>query len=571
MNIVTERRKSMPDEYRDPRVKVLEEWRRLSEEAKTKVLGDNLWSESERLYTMNSVGGGAPSFRPQVFIPELQKIILEDSNKITDITPEVYIYGDGQQVESREKALRAMYQRASTNYHLLYATLLSRYLGTGFLQLGYSPDLRNGRGGLWVKSRHPATVGMDPTTDYEFTPTFVYYDDYMYLEEIRKAYPQTSQNLKNVPKPGGNLSQNNAPGYGFQMPAGSPMAGMPNMPGHDATGITGTRDNRLRVSRYFFKDYTREVVEKKDLPAGALVHPEFKWLYPNGRMIVECNGVILADGPNPFPHRLDLDEPFFGIVPVWAIPPLFNGPWGVPVTRFSETLQSMSEKMYTQVYENFVRTNNAVWFVDENSGIDVEAFGGVPGEVQVLRPGSRVPSIVQPPQMSQAMAQFPDQMLTVQQRLHGNTQSAQGSPGAGNISAQLFDASVLQSSGLLQLAGRLQYFTVSQLATAMFYTACRYIDRFQLPFRGDGRTSMAIWEGIQDPHSFDLIFDEDSIQPLSGMAMKALAPQLMQSGILNTERGLQILGIPHAEQIAKEQQQTAALAALAAPKNAGRR
>jgi len=39
-------------------------------------------------------------------------------------------------------------------------------------------------------------------------------------------------------------------------------------------------------------------------------------------------------------------------------------------------------------------------------------------------------------------------------------------------------------------------------------------------------------------------------------------PDLMKAGVLNTERALQVLGVPHAEQIATEHRQNLELQAL---------
>jgi hypothetical protein len=120
---------------------------------------------------------------------------------------------------------------------------------------------------------------------------------------------------------------------------------------------------------------------------------------------------------------------------------------------------------------------------------------------------------------------------------------------------------------MLQLAGRLQSFTISQLSTCMFYTMGRYMNRFSMPFRGDKSTDIVKWEGILDPHDYDLMLDEDSIQPLSEIALRRMVPDLMKTGVLNTERGLQMLGIPNAEKIALEQKEQQQLAALARVKN----
>lgn len=555
-------KKSAPDGYRDPRVKHLEEWRRQSEESRNRVLGENIFDDAESLYTIRGPLGESPSFRPRVQIPEMQKIILEDANRISDITPMVYIFDDGDSAEQREKSLQALWQMARVNYHLLYGTLTSRYAGTGFLQLCYSPDLRNGRGGMWVKSRDPRTVGLDPTCDYEFDPSYLYFDDWMHLEEVKKRWPNTSQGLKSgVNSHSTSALSISGTGYGFQQPPG-PMSTMPGMPGAATSGGRSITDNRVRVTHYFCKDYTREIVDQKDLPDGNLTDPEFKWKFPNGRYIVECEGVILADGPNPYPKRTDIPSPFFPLFPIWALPPLY-GPWGVPVTRFSQSLQGLSEKLYTQIYENTIRLNNGTWFIDSNTGIDVEAFGGMPGEVQMISPNSRVPECKTPPALPAGANTLGSELLKLQRVLMGQTDAKQGNPGQGNVSTSLFEASILQSSGLLQLAGRLQSFTIAQLCSCMFYTAGRYMDRFNLPLRGDKGTEVVKWEGILSPHDYDLILDEDSIQPLSEVALRRMVPDLMKTGVLNTERGLQLLGVPHAEKIAQEQKENLELQALA--------
>lgn len=555
-------KKSDPDEYRDPRCKHLERWREQSDSSRKQALGENLFSSAEALYSLKGPTGEVPSFRPSVSVPELQKIILEDSNRISDISPQVYVFNNGDRAEEREKALQAVWQQARVNYHTLFATTTSRYCGTGFLQLCYSPNLRNGKGGLWVKSRDPRTVGFDPTTDYEFDPSYLYFDDWMHIEEIRQRWYYTSEKIKVVGAGSSTASLlQTGSGYGFQMPNG-PMTSMPGMPGISSQLGRTNSDNRLRVTHWFCKDYTREIVDKKNLPDGALTDPEFKWKFPNGRYLVECEGFILADGPNPYPHRRDIPSPFFPLVPIWAIPPLY-GPWGIPVTRFSESLQQLGEKLYTQLYENSVRLNNGTWFIDSSTGIDIEAFGGMPGEVQSINPNSKVPECKTAPALPSQAYQLPADLFKIQQRLQGQTDAKQGNPGQGNVSTSLFESSILQSSGMLQLAGRLQSFSISQLANGMFDTMGRYLGRFSLPFRGDKSTDVVEWEGILDPHDYDLMLDEDSIQPLSEIALRRMVPDLMKTGVLNTERGLQMLGIPHAEKIAEEQKEQLQLQALA--------
>lgn len=556
-------RKSQPEGYRDGRARHIESWVQLSTEARNKALGENIFKEAEDLYCLKNGGASVPSFRPAVTIPELQKICFEDANKLSDLSPQPYIYSKGERVKDRESALQAEWQRARVNYHLMYAALQARYIGVGFLQLCYSPDLNHGEGGLWVKARDPRTVGVDPSADYEWDPSFLYFEDWMNLEEVRKRWPDTSRSIRpsTSPPPTGMDS-----GFGIQMPPG-PMTSIPGTFGIQNSKSTAS-GNSVLVRHVFCKDYTREIVEAKDIPDGALTDPEFQWKYPSGRWLVECDGYILSDGDNPFPMRTDIHVPCFPLFPVWALPPLY-GPWGVPATHLSLNLQNLSEKMYTQLYENAIRLNNGVWFVDTSTGIDIEAFGGMPGEVQQLNPNSRVPEVRTGAAMPAQAFQFPKDLLDMQRKLHGMTEARQGNPGAGNISTSLFDASVLQSSGLLQLSGRLQYFTLSNLASAMYHTMCRYIPSRIIPYRGSEGMTTAEWKGILRPDQHhELLLDEDSVKPLSDAVVKKMAPELMKTGVLSTKRGLELLSFPDADQIAEEQKQQLELQALARTKGA---
>lgn len=564
---ISARRKSDPDEYRDPRVRHLEEWRRASDDYRNTKLGENFLKTAEDLYDIEATEGPSPSFRPLIRIPMLQRIMLEEANQLSDLSPQVYIFSDKDRDKDREKALQAEWYATRTNQHLLYASLTSRYCGTGFIIAGFDPDLRNGKGGMWVKSHDPRLVGFDPSADYTWDPSYVYYGTYMNLEDVRLKWPDTSGAIrrKTVSSPGPPVGTES--GYGFDPPSG-PMTSIPGMPVSRGQQKYST-DTRVLVWHTFCKDYTREMVEKKDVPSGELFEPEVMLKYPNGRWIIDCEGVILEDGDNPYPRRPDMQAPFFPVFPVWAMPPL-KGAWGTPVTKMTQTLQSLAERLYTQIFENVLRLNNGIWFIDNNTGIDPEAFGGLPGEVQVKNAGSKTPECVHPQALGSNAMTAPQTLLDLQNQVLGFTQSRQGNPGAGNISTDLFDSSVLQSSGMLQLSGRLLSTTVQRMAEFFFYTMGRYAGRQTLPFRGADGIEAAQWEPLQRPDQYDVLLDEASIRPLSESVVRRMTPELMKTGIVATERGLRTLGYPGAEEIAQEQKEQLELQALAKVKGAKR-
>jgi hypothetical protein len=161
------------------------------------------------------------------------------------------------------------------------------------------------------------------------------------------------------------------------------------------------------------------------------------------------------------------------IVPVWALPP-YDTVWAPAPSKITKSLQDASERLMTQTFENAYRTNNAVVVINAASGITADSIGGLPGELIVVDPNAPQNSIEfkYPPQMPAQMVQLPMQYLQLQKELQGFTQSRQGNPGAGNISADLFESSVSQSQSITRLKSRLFAYSVQRVAELAFATMC---------------------------------------------------------------------------------------------------
>jgi hypothetical protein len=568
---------------RSPLSRQIDEWTRLSGEARDKVLGQGYLENIQEFYTLadsGAQGNPIPTFRPTIKIPELQTLMLYEANDLSESSPVVYITNNstGEAEEEREKTFQAEWSRARVNYHTMFAMLWALFGGLGVLQMGIDPDKRGGLGQLWAKARDPRTYFPDHTTDYDLDRSFEILEEPMHFDEIRRRWPLTSAGLKPAPTSTPQHSLLGPAGTGLTMPDG-PMQSVGGLPSNKAT----PSDTRLPVRWCYCKDYTRIAakVEKKLLPGGAITDPDanrskngsgspdLEWKYPNGRLIIECAGRILSDGDNPWPLGM------FPTVPFWSMPPMF-GIWGVPAVRYSVTLQNVAERLMTGVFENAVRLNNGVWFIHSNTGIDAEAFGGIPGEVCVINPNSQVPQCVFPSQMPAHFTQIPAGLLDRQKALQGFTPARSGNPGSGNLSPELYDESVLRSQGLTQLRGRLSAVSIQRFAELWFYTMARFYTqkRTNLIKTDEGRKPVE-WKpldyGMQGrPDVFDVEIDEASIQPLSNTVLRKMVPELMKSKVLSVRRGLNMLNFPHAEEIAKEHEQEMALEALSRAKGVRR-
>lgn len=552
MLLGTTTRKSQPD--RSPISRHLDEWERVSRDYRDRKVGPDWFDQVENFYNLIDQGGPMPSFRPLIRLTDLQTLMLKEANHLADAAPRPYIYSNltGKRDKEREKGLQSEWRRASVNFHSIFAMLLSLYSGMAPLEFGFDSELRNGKGGTWVKAVDPRRLLFDITTDYTMKWAYVMKLTPMHYQEVRRKWPITSRDVKPRITSGHQRSPVlGEAGYGFQMPEG-PMSTMPGVPNKERSMFG---DDMVMVRDVYCIDYTREKIEDQTIPDGAVVPPDFQWKFPNGRWITECEGNILADGDNPYPFRT------FPYILFFSTPPLF-GLWAPPAVRFSIDLQNVASRMYTNNFENAVRLNNGVWFIDERCGIDPNLFGGIPAEVQIINSNSPVPQCVWPHPMPQHMLQMPELLLNKQKEVQGYTEARQGKPGAGNISPELQDAAVFQSEGLTQLRERLAADSFLRLSKLMFGTMARYMDRQYLPLRGQTDMETVLWTPLERPDQYDVDVDEADIRAVSQTVINKLAPELRKVGALSVRDTLEGLNWPNAEEAAERYERELALQAL---------
>lgn len=547
---------SKTSDFRSPLSRHIDEWQRISQDHRDSSLGKEWFKDVESFYNLSDQGDPLPSFRPLIRIPQLQVLMMHEANDLSETSPRPYIvdHKSEKRDESREAAFQATWRYAQVNYNAMFTTLMSLFTGMCPMQVGYDPDGRQGRGKIWTKMRDPRTFNCDPWTDYDLNWSYVILEDRMHLEQVRAQWPLSSRYVK--PKIQG---RNASPmigdsGYGIQMPEG-PMSMIPGLPNNRAI----PDDNRVRVRWCYCLDYAREKIEGNELPPGTIIPADFEWKYPNGRLVVECEGWILQDGDNPYPMKM------FPVVPFWSTLPLY-GIWTVPAIRYSKELQHVSERLYTGLFENAVRLNNGVWFIDERTGIDAESFGGMPGEVQVINANSPVPEMRFPQAMPQHMTQLPQLLLDKQKELQGFTDARAGKPGAGNISPELFDESVVRSQGVTQLRGRLNAVSYQRLAEMIFYTMAKFKKDQTFFSKSESGYEPIKWSAVPRPDLFDIELDEASLQVFSQTQLRKLAGELRKAGLLGVRRTLQAINWPDAEAAAEEVEQEQKLAALAKTK-----
>lgn len=538
-------RKSQPD--RDPRIIHIDEWQAVADKKRDDALGVSFFEETKTLFTLSD-NQVAPRFRPMVRVPELQMMCMKDANELSNFQPQAYIYNQNtdKRVENLEQAFKCQWNRMFIPYHLLFSFVAMEFMGSGFLHFGIDPFARNGRGQMWTKWRDSKSVHADPNADYTCNWAFLIVDDWLHLDEIKRRFTERAKWLPDQPRRPQDIRGDEA-SSGFKLPNG-PWQQMPPFAGLSSA----QRGSASRLRTTYALDYSREMIgEMPEDPDKA----RYRWKYPRGRVIVDCEDVVLADGQCPFRKP--------PLVPVWATPPLY-GTWAVPPTRYSISLQGLAEKIYSQTFENFYRMNNGIWLIPASAQIDQGKFGGIPGEKQTYE-GSQPPQCVTPPAFPSQALDFPERLLQKQRELHGFTQARQGNPGSGNLSAELFDAAVLRGQSMTQLRGRLASMSVLSLSELIVYSMMEFMPSQRMAYKDGSNLNLIDYKQPEEAlEEFEMFLDDGSFHVKSQAVVQKIAEVLMEKGIIPVGTGLDMLGYPDSGKIQQQSDQAKALAAVSA-------
>lgn len=543
--------------------KQLDELQRMSKAEREQRQGPNHSEEMRQLYNLNYYPSTAvPSFRPRVILPEAQFLMCCEATDLTNDTPKVYISVNGKADEQREKAFSAAWRLGMFNNRIFDAVLWSQFVNPSFLQVGWNPDARSGKGMAWIASDDPDAIYPDPHARDDRTWAYVVKERYFYVDEIRRMFPEKGKYVK-VGGGYDDFEENEMEGSTFdlsmELPPGPLRMDAPEGFEHQKNGP------RVRVRYAWIRDYARERIkeiagERTANGFELVVQPNWKWRFPNGRFIVECNGVILVDGPNFIPKLPEDDFGTFPFVGIWSMPHL-GSLYGPPPIRYVKSPQDIAERMYTQLIENMIRTNNVQCWIPRDSNIDIDAYGGLPGEVQVYD-GDKPPTMSSPPQLPQHMTQIPELLLQKVARYSGTTPERQGQAGGGNISPELFDAAVFQGQTFVRMKARLLAESYQRLARMIFYTMARFKRSEDLLMPERKNQKPCSWLPLPDSAECDLELDSVALQAVSSSMLRNISMALAKTGVLPTKFLLETMGIPNADQIAQEGQEQMQLAAV---------
>lgn len=528
---------------------------------KEKQLGGGFLKWATQFYSLTQVPFSEAG--TDVVVPLLQYLFLIEANDLTDSVPIFYIHKDTgkdfKRIKELEAIVRNIWRGGNWNLEFMYASLWSLMAGVGFIEFGYEASGDNSPGNIWGKMIDPTKVYVDPNCTTLDDAWYVMKEQTLYIDEIRMRYPNHANDIfrranTRVPE----VTQF----LGLEMPMGP----MRSVFGADAR--LKTQDGMLSLRTVWVKDSTtiemeaEKKAERLDVPITTILPRPKKILkYPHGRMIVECQGAILYDSPNPYRQ--------FPIVDIHSTPPI-QGFWNPPPLKFTASIQGAAQALINQLLDNASRLNKGITYIKENTEISLEEFGGVAGEVHVIPGNSEVPQTTFPPAMPPQMTELPFKFMDYQKEMQGFNEARMGKVQGGNVSSSLQDGATSSSMAITRMRAKLLGKSIQRASEIVLYMMQDtflepryYLDTFGLELEYKDDPKVFKYNPVASNVNLKIHLDPGSIEPMSSASLRMMVPILRNMGLIDVKHALKWLRVPDSDEIAEELMQEAQSAAAA--------
>jgi len=535
---------------------------------KTDQANDDDWDDDRAIYWGEQWDTDLPSFKLPIVVNELKTMILSEVSDLTDNPMKIFVHKDptkGERDQNVETAMQAEWTRTFADLQVAIAARDSLLHPAGFLYCGIKENRQTHQKELDIRAIDPACVFPDPDATSDDNWAYVLVKEVVDLRQIREDFPEVGFRVK--PEDAvSTATPNAAPWWQVWKRWGSgSYKGPLNAPGQ-ATRITGYLKARVeKLTLYIYDDATEEIPEeKKDEQGNPVMEPnketgelmpvmtiKTKLKYPNGRLIVAANGVVLYDDKYPFLGP-------FPIVPVWSEPTTHEFWVRTPAVRAVKALSQAGNKMDSLVLENGIRLNNGIVVADVTTGIKPGSWANIPG--QVFAKGVGEFKIYYPPPMPESMVK----MGSFFRELMGKVLGRDRAPRGGNVSGELVETEISEAQGLTRLRARLLHVAVQKLVTQMFYRMAQYYTMPRMiPFASAAEWKPAPWEPINKPDDYGVHVDPASFTLRSKTLLQRLTLALSKMGKVSTAYTLKTLEMPDAQAESQKADQELAMKAMA--------
>ena len=422
--------------------------------------------------------------------------------------------------------------------------------GRGFLKVGWDPWARSpfGRGEVSVEYVPWNEIFLDPlATDYS-KARYIIHARWMPRSEVARIWPDQGWRVM--------------PGAGAVQPDGAGMYLADVDIAIGSGGYDGIDDgDRVLVKECWIKDDSVELHEEVNVDehGETKTNQYYRLKYPNGRLIVVADNVVLFDGPSPYDAKRD--EDIFPFVAMSAYED-DDSIWDLSEVSQLEWPQRVLNMIESRMVDYVRLVANTPWIKDTNSGVKSEDLTNQEGLVITKNPGSEVRRDPPPPlptSLFQLYLQVQRNMETIS-GVHDVTQGRRptGIAAASAIAqlqeagqARIRDKARNRDDAILRL-GRLMALRVIE-----FYGPER-----QIAIRGEGdQVQMVNFDIQQLRMGVDVRIIPGTSLDMNEQLRYQAARELLQLGALLPEHVLDVINFPNKEEIKAQLAQQRAMAA----------
>lgn len=346
-------------------------------------------------------------------------------------------------------AIRANWDEQS--YHQKFANgvlPIAQIFGRCPVNICYDSSLDGGLGDITIEPIDPRSFFLDPTITRAVDLDKAEYAGFrtvMPLRLIRKLFPDRGH----LVQPNSNVSR-----FLDETPETSGWLS----PGHrySRTGAGRSRESfavpRAVVDEFWIADdrLVREL--PKELQEMAFMNglAPGDLAFPGGRRIVRAgaNKVLLLDMANPY-----LDQKFPFEMFDWDIE--IENPLGSSVVKLLKSLQTILNKLGSQITENAIKMNNNIWIGDRDAleRHEWQQLNDAPGLMVRVKPG-RMLKRESPPALPGSVFQMIQWVVNTMDVLTGMVDVTQGRRPVGIVSSHAIEALQIAAQVLIRLQTR---------------------------------------------------------------------------------------------------------------------
>lgn len=326
------------------------------------------WLDDIRWYKGVQWAQNRPKEKSSIFFNRLFSTIQKELPFMTDRQPKIYVQAEEPSDEPAAKILERImetkWNERNMELKIPEAVMHAKQLGTGFLRPFWNPKLSNGLGDVDCEVVDPFEVFPFAYTKRMEFGDGVIWARWVSLGWIRQNYPKEGWRVK----PGGYgdsgipdraKDTNRVQGDAYAQVTDTTGSQTDYLPSGGGSSIDESDFKRCLVMTVFMKDGSMKEEEKNGKKKKEAV-------YPLGREITICNGIVLEDKPFPFDN-------FPGMVELlnYIEPGEF---WGESdIVQIKEGQKELN-KLQAMIIDATRRGVYTTKFVQTGSGIDVDNF-----------------------------------------------------------------------------------------------------------------------------------------------------------------------------------------------------